>query len=107
MAMPLIMIASCGFSPMISGKTNVAPNIATTCWAPRPTVRPQDSRSSGATASPGGGVLPSCTTFQPIAMLDSHPSSAGVTRDDVNAGTHGRVAHASRVGAHDVPESSD
>ena len=28
MAMPLIMIASCGLRPMTSGKTNVAPNIA-------------------------------------------------------------------------------
>ena len=71
MAMPLIMIASCGFSPMISGNTNVAPNIATTCWAPSPTVRPHDSRSSGATAAPGGGVLPSYTSFQPIAMTAS------------------------------------
>ena len=41
------MIARFGSSPMTSGKTNVAPNIATTCWAPMPTVRGQDSRSSG------------------------------------------------------------
>ncbi len=58
-AMPLIMIASCGLSPMISGKTKVAPNIATTCWAPSPAVRPHESRSSGATEAPGGGVFPS------------------------------------------------
>ena len=45
--MPLIMIASCGLRPMMIGKTNVAPNIATTCCAPRPTVAAQDSRSSG------------------------------------------------------------
>ncbi len=58
MATPLISTASCGLSPMMSGNTNVAPNIATTCCAPRPAVRPHDSRSSGATAAPGGGVLP-------------------------------------------------
>ena len=44
---------------MTSGNTNVAPNIATTCWTPIPTVRGHDSRSSGRTTSPGGGVLPS------------------------------------------------
>jgi hypothetical protein len=44
---------------MTSGNTNVPPNMATTCWAPNPTVRGQDSRSSGATAAPTGGVLPS------------------------------------------------
>src|SRR5436309_2734642 len=48
------MMASCGFSPMTSGKTNVAPNIATTCWAPSPTVRGQASRSSGRTPAPAG-----------------------------------------------------
>src|SRR4051812_632010 len=67
-AIPLIMIASCGFSPMMRGKTKVAPNIATTCWAPRPTVRPQPSRSSGATTSPGARVRPSPWSFQPMAM---------------------------------------
>ena len=40
--MPLIMIASWALRPMISGKTKVAPNIATTCWAPSPTVLPHD-----------------------------------------------------------------
>ena len=70
-AMPLIMIASCGLSPMMSGKTNVAPNIATTCWAPSPTVRPQLSRSSGLTTSPGARVLPSPCSFQPNAMRAS------------------------------------
>ncbi len=56
---PLIMIARLGSSPMMIGKTKVAPNIATTCCAPMPTVRGHDKRSSGATASPNGGVLPS------------------------------------------------
>src|SRR4029079_15865455 len=66
-AMPLIMIASCGLSPMSSGNTNVAPNIATTCWAPRPTVLGHDRRSSGATTSFGPRV-PSCS-FQPIDIV--------------------------------------
>ncbi len=56
---PLIMIARLGSSPMTIGKTNVAPNMAMTCCAPMPIVRGHDSRSSGATASPSGGVLPS------------------------------------------------
>ena len=46
-ATPDIIIASCGFRPISSGKTNVAPNIATTCWAPSPTVLPHESRSCG------------------------------------------------------------
>src|SRR5471030_118631 len=68
-AIPLIMIASCALSPMIGGNTNVAPNIATTCWAPRPTVLGHDGRSSGATTSFGPSV-PSCS-FQPIDILSS------------------------------------
>ena len=62
--MPENRIARLGSSPITSGNTNVAPNMATTCWAPRPAVRPQLSRSIGPTASPGGGVFPSCTTVQ-------------------------------------------
>jgi hypothetical protein len=56
---PLIMIARLGSRPMTSGNTKVAPNMATTCCAPMPIVRGQDNRSSGATASPNGGVFPS------------------------------------------------
>src|SRR5690348_10803170 len=62
-------MASCGLSPMMMGKTNVAPNIATTCCAPSPTVRGQDSRSSGRTTAPGGGVLPPCTTRHPTTAM--------------------------------------
>ena len=51
--MPENMIARLGSSPMTSGNTNVAPNIATTCWAPIPMVFGHGSRWSGATASPG------------------------------------------------------
>ncbi len=58
-ATPDIITARFGFSPMIAGKTKVAPNIATTCCAPRPPIRSQDSRSPGRTTAPGGGVLPS------------------------------------------------
>ncbi len=56
MQIPENRIARLGSSPMITGKTNVAPNIATTCCAPSPTVLPHGSRSSGATGSPGAGV---------------------------------------------------
>jgi hypothetical protein len=62
--MPLIMIASWAFRPMMSGKTKVAPNMATTCWAPRPTVLPQERRSSGATTPPAATSAASLT-FQP------------------------------------------
>ena len=58
-AMPDISTARFGFSPMMAGNTKVAPNIATTCWAPRPAIRSPDSRSPGRTTAPGGGVLPS------------------------------------------------
>ena len=60
MQIPENRIARLGSSPITTGKTKVAPNIATTCWAPRPTVLPHGSRSSGATGSPGAGV----TTLQ-------------------------------------------
>src|SRR4051794_34006463 len=73
-AMPDIMIARLGSSPITTGNTKVAPNIATTCCAPMPTVRPQESRSSGATTSPGGGVLPSPCNVQPNAI-----SASGMT----------------------------
>ena len=72
-ATPLIMIASWGLRPMTSGKTKVAPNIATTCWAPRPAVLPHDRRSSGATTSSGPSVRPSPFSVQP------KPSAMAVT----------------------------
>ncbi len=52
---PENMMARLGSRPITRGKTNVAPNIATTCWAPSPIVLPHGSRSSGATGSPGAG----------------------------------------------------
>ena len=76
-AMPLIMIASCGLSPMTSGNTNVAPNIATTCWAPRPTVFPHERRSSGATTSSGPSVRPSPFSFHPTPSAMAMPSFPG------------------------------
>src|SRR6478735_10114365 len=66
---PENMIARFGSSPMTSGKTNVAPNMATTCWAPTPTVLPQGSRWRGPTASPGWG---STTSHLNIDMT-AHP----------------------------------
>ena len=56
MQIPENMMARLGSSPITSGNTKVAPNMATTCWAPIPTVLPHGSRSSGATGSPGAGV---------------------------------------------------
>ena len=53
MQIPDMKIARFGSRPMMIGKTNVAPNIATTCWAPMPIVLCQGSRSSGLTTSPG------------------------------------------------------
>src|SRR5690349_17886248 len=53
---------------MTSGKTKVAPNIATTCCAPIPTVLPQARRWFGATGSPGLG---STTSHLNIDM--THP----------------------------------
>jgi hypothetical protein len=82
-AMPLIMMASCGLSPITMGKTNVAPNIATTCCAPRPIVRGQESLSSGRTTAPGGGVCPPWTTFQlKRAMTDAALPVTGCQRWD-------------------------
>src|SRR5699024_8852552 len=73
-AKPLIMTASWGLSPMMSGNTNVAPNIATMCCAPRPIVRGQLRRSPGATAAPGAMFLPSPCSFHPNADM-THSSS--------------------------------
>lgn len=54
-----------GGNPVMSGTVNVAPNIATTCCAPMPTVRGQDRRSCGWTTSPGRIVRPSPCSVQP------------------------------------------
>ena len=67
-ATPDIITARFGSRPMTSGNTNVAPNIATTCWAPNPIVRGQESRSSGLTTSPGASLRPSPCTFHPNAI---------------------------------------
>ena len=69
-ASPESRIARLGSSPMSTGKTNVAPNMASTCCAPRPTVRPHDSRSSGRTTSPGAGARPSPCTVHPLITGD-------------------------------------
>ena len=49
---------------MITGTMNVAPNMATTCCRPMPTVIGTDSRSSGATTVPGSMLRPSPCSFQ-------------------------------------------
>src|SRR5690348_1604830 len=61
-----------GGNPDSTGTRNVAPNIATTCWAPMPMVRGQLSRSSGATTKASDG-----TGFQPseITVVDYTPSA--------------------------------
>ena len=43
-----------GGKPVSTGTRKVAPNMATTCWAPIPRVRGQLRRSSGATMSASG-----------------------------------------------------
>src|SRR5688572_6607427 len=48
-------MARLGSSPITRGKTKVAPNMATTCWAPRPIVLPHGRRCIGSTACPGAG----------------------------------------------------
>src|SRR6478609_10434173 len=94
---PDIMIARLAFKPMINGKTNVAPNIATTCCAPTPIVLGQDNRSSGRTTSPSDRGLPSPTSFHPIAIFSSSRgcSPVGVRHvmpgDAVARSTHGYV----------------
>src|SRR6187200_278392 len=44
-----------GGKPVSTGTRKVAPNIATTCWAPMPMVRAQLSRSWGATTKSSSG----------------------------------------------------
>ena len=56
---PENMMARFGSSPMTSGNTKVAPNMATTCWAPRPDGLAPGQPLVRPTASPGGGVAPS------------------------------------------------
>lgn len=48
-----------GGNPVSRGTRNVAPNMATTCWAPMLMVNGQERRSSGATTAPGVMVRPS------------------------------------------------
>ena len=54
-----------GGNPVSSGTRKVAPNIATTCWAPMPIVIGQARRSLGATTEPGLMLLPSPCRRQP------------------------------------------
>ena len=68
MPMPENSSVVAGGNPVSTGTRNVAPNIATTCWAPMPIVRGQLSRSSGATTAASCG-----TAFQVSADL------AGIT----------------------------
>ncbi len=70
-----------GGKPVSTGTRKVAPNIATTCWAPMPMVRGQLSRSSGATtsASDGTGFQVSGITVLEYTIaghLESYPQSA-------------------------------
>lgn len=73
-ATPEAITARLGSSPIRTGATKQAPIMETTCCAPRPTVRPQVSRSSGLTTSPGARLLPSPCSFQPkpamVLLLD-------------------------------------
>ena len=86
MQMPLNRIARLGSRPITRGNTKVAPNIATTCWAPRPAVLPQPSRWSGATASPGAGSTTShlnidTSTTSPVpGTAPARPSRLVLTR---------------------------
>ncbi len=57
--MPEKKIVVLGGKPIRTGTMNVAPNIASTCWAPRPMVCGQARRSSGATTSVGPTFRPS------------------------------------------------
>src|SRR4051794_4867192 len=86
-----------GGKPVIRGTVKVDPNIATTCWAPMPTVRPQPRRSSGRTTAPGAMVLPSPWTVQPnrraggevVVLMRVHAlrvlfeRGCGATQDDL------------------------
>ncbi len=59
MPIPEKKIVVPGGKPVRTGTRNVAPNIATTCCSPMPTVAGQPSRSSGRTTSPGAIERPS------------------------------------------------
>src|SRR5665647_444953 len=56
-------------NPVIAGTRIVAPNIATTCCMPIPTVRGQLNRSSGLTTAPGRIRRPSPCTRHPIVLM--------------------------------------
>src|SRR5687768_7418837 len=77
--MPLIRIARLGSRPMMIGNTNVAPNIATTCWAPMPTVLPHMSRWSGATGCPGAGSTTVHLNIDMTYLLVRAPSPSART----------------------------
>lgn len=66
---PDLKIARFAFSPVISGNTNVPPNIATMCWAPTPMVSNQDSLSAGRVIAPTRRALTGVDQFQPGAVV--------------------------------------
>ena len=57
-----------GGKPVSTGTRKVAPNIATTCWAPMPMVRVQPSRSSGATTKSASARASTCFHVSGITM---------------------------------------
>src|SRR3954471_8892856 len=67
-----------GGKPVMNGTRNVAPNIATTCWAPSPIVRGQVSRSPGSTISCAPTFLPSPCSVQGSAMRVLNRSRVGI-----------------------------
>ena len=58
-----------GGMPVMIGTRKVAPNMATTCCIPIPTVRGQVSRSSGLTTSPGRTDLPLPWSFHLVPSM--------------------------------------
>jgi len=83
--MPLKSSVVDGGNPVSSGTRNVAPNIATTCCTPRPIVRPQVRRSSGATIVVAETVAPSPCSFHGSPMRRPYRQ---VSTGDGTTGAH-------------------
>lgn len=65
-----------GGKPVRTGTRNVAPNIATTCCAPMPMVRPQSSRSPGATTKSSSARDSTYFQFSKVTIENYTPSAA-------------------------------
>ena len=72
-----------GGKPVSTGTRKVAPNIATTCWAPMASVRGQLSRWSGRTTKSSPGWVSTRVQVNGITVCNSTPKQCDAHAEHV------------------------